>query len=249
VRDGAHVRLVDAHAEGVGRDDDLGGAGHERVLALRARLRAHPGVVGDGGDALGGDPLRELVCVLARPRVDDRGARALVGEHVHERGPLARERALAFDADDVEGEVRAVEARSHGDGVAQTQPRGYLLCDARRRGCGRGHHGRAAQRLDDLAQAQVVGPEVVSPLGDAVRLVDDEQRDNAARERGAERRGGKALGRGEDEARGARFDVAQRLLVVRGGHRRGEHRRAHAGAPKALRLVGHERDQRADDDD
>ena len=38
-----------------------------------------------------------------------------------------------------------------------------------------------AEPLDDLAEAQVVGPEVVAPGGDAVRLVDDEQRRLASR--------------------------------------------------------------------
>ena len=38
-----------------------------------------------------------------------------------------------------------------------------------------------AERGDRLAEAQVVGAEVVAPLADAVRLVDDEQRDAGAR--------------------------------------------------------------------
>src|SRR3954466_10624253 len=37
--------------------------------------------------------------------------------------------------------------------------------------------GRAAERLDRRAEAQVVGPEVVSPFRDAVRLVDHHERD------------------------------------------------------------------------
>src|SRR5205085_10578312 len=57
------------------------------------------------------------------------------------------------------------------------------------------------------------------------------------------------LGRREDEARGTRFDLAQCALVVAVGHSRREHRRAHARALEALSLVGHERDERADDHD
>ena len=45
-----------------------------------------------------------------------------------------------------------------------------------------GHHRRPAEPLGDLRQAQVVGPEVVPPLRDAVRLVDGEQVDAALRQ-------------------------------------------------------------------
>ena len=109
VRDRAHVRLVDTHAECVGRDDHLGAAVHERRLAVAACLRGHAGVIGDGVDACLRDPRGDLVGVLARAAVDDRrqrGVRGLAvgagGEGVHQRGALARYGALALDADDVE---------------------------------------------------------------------------------------------------------------------------------------------------
>jgi hypothetical protein len=56
VRDITHVRLIDAHAEGDGRDH------HDPVFALKpvlrraARGRIHAGVVGNGRDALGREP-------------------------------------------------------------------------------------------------------------------------------------------------------------------------------------------------
>ena len=74
------------------------------------------------------------------------------------------------------------------------------------------------------------------PLGHAVGLVDDEQRDPAARKRVAEGGRAKALRRREDELRLARLDVAQRLLVVAVLHPRRQHARAHARPvePRAL---------------
>ena len=51
VEDEAHVRLVDPHAEGGGRDDHLDLVGHEAVLELAAVLRRQPRVVGLGVDA------------------------------------------------------------------------------------------------------------------------------------------------------------------------------------------------------
>ena len=44
----ADVGLVDAHAEGVGGDDDLGLAAHEPFLRLVPLLAGQPGVVDDG---------------------------------------------------------------------------------------------------------------------------------------------------------------------------------------------------------
>jgi hypothetical protein len=254
VGDRSHVGLVDAHAEGVRRDDDLGAILHEGLLAGAPLLRTHAGVVGDGRQTLFAQPRGDGVGVLSRAAVDDRRPRALVAEHVQQRRPLARDRALALDADHVEGHVRPIEARADRHRLVQLQASGDLLCDARRRRGRRGHHRRAAadgaaQRRDRVVQAQVVGAEVVAPLGNAVRLVDDEQRDLALCERRAKGPGREALGRGEDELRVAGGDLRECLLVVPVLHPRREHRRAHAGLLQAPPLVGHQRDQRADDDD
>ena len=77
VDDRADVGLVDAHAEGVGGDDDLGLAAHEPVLGLGPLLAGQARVVDDGLAAQ--LLLEELADRLAtRPArgVDDRRARA-----------------------------------------------------------------------------------------------------------------------------------------------------------------------------
>ncbi len=252
VGDGAYGVGVDAHAEGVGGDDHLGSAGHEGLLAATAGVGGHAGVIGDGGDAGAGDELGDGVGVAAGAAVDDRGAgleRVLRGEDVQEGGALARDGAGSLQGEDVEGEVGAVEAGAHGDGLAQTEARGDLLRDAGGGGGGGGHHGGAAEGRDGVVQAQVVGAEVVAPLGDAVGLVDDEEGDAALGEGVAEGGGGEALGGGEDERGLAGGDRAQRGGVVPVGHAGGEHRGGHAGVVQAARLVGHQGDERRDDDD
>ena len=84
---------------------------------------------------------------------------------------------------DLQPDLRPVEPGDDDLRVAHLQPLDDL--GAHRRGGGRGEreHGRVAELLDDAAEAQVVGPEVVAPGGDAVRLVDDEQRRAAPRGR------------------------------------------------------------------
>ena len=52
VGDEAHVGLVDAHAEGDGRDHDDAVLAQEALLVALARLRVEPGVVGQGADPL-----------------------------------------------------------------------------------------------------------------------------------------------------------------------------------------------------
>ena len=106
VRHEAHVGLVDAHAEGDGRDH------HDAVLALEACLPLGAGrgvearVVGEGRDALGLQPLGRLVHALARQAVDD--AR-LTGVRLADEGEQLRAR-VALVGDGV-ADVRAVEAR------------------------------------------------------------------------------------------------------------------------------------------
>ena len=71
-----------------------------------------------------------------------------------------------------------------------------------------------AELGDDRREAQVVGAEVMAPLADAVRLVDDEQRQRAAAEGGPEGRRGEALGRREDDRGPAVADRLERRAVA-----------------------------------
>ena len=77
-------------------------------------------------------------------------------------------------------DVGAVEARHEVTGVLQVQPVRDL--GVGRLGGRRGQRdaGHVGPSLVQRGQGEVVGPEVVPPLGHAVRLVDGEQRDRAA---------------------------------------------------------------------
>ena len=97
-----------------------------------------------------------------------------------------------------------------------------------------------------VGQAQVVGAEVVAPLGHAVRLVDDEQRDRAA---ARSRCGTRGLRTARARRRRPCACAVADLRPAPAGcpRRRGEHHRgvAEVGEPRAL--VAHQRDQRRDD--
>jgi len=59
--------------------------------------------------------------------------------------------------------------------VSKAEPLDDLRPDWRRRGFGEGAHRRMPELLDHGAQPQIVRAEVVTPGGDAMGLVDDEQ--------------------------------------------------------------------------
>src|SRR5262249_57464423 len=67
----ADVRTVDAHAEGVGRNDDVEPALGELPLNHVARLSVEPGVVGPRAPAARSEAAALLVGLLARGRVHD----------------------------------------------------------------------------------------------------------------------------------------------------------------------------------
>ena len=196
----------------------------KRLLAGTPHRRRHPGVIGDR--------LRcpawsrnsaTVVGVAAGAAVDDRRQAIGLAQAVQQRAALARHRALALHRHHVEGEVGPVKARAHRHGVAEVQALGDLAGHARGSGGGGRHHRRASEVGDRVVQAQVVGTEVVPPLGHAVGLVDHEQRHPSRRERLAKGTRGKALGRGQDQLGAAGPQVAQR---VGGCGRRPSRRRA-----------------------
>ena len=50
--DKAHIRLVDAHAERIGRAQDGNPVAQKRLLIGGARIGIHAGMIGKGGDAV-----------------------------------------------------------------------------------------------------------------------------------------------------------------------------------------------------
>ena len=116
----------------------------------------------------------------------------------------------------------------------------------RRRGEHRDAGGQVGEHLPDAA---VVGPEVVAPVGDAVRLVDDEQPGGLGQlgqHLVAEAGVVQPLGADQQHVDLAGVDrVADRLPVLDVGRVDGG--RADAGPLGRLDLVAHQREQRRDD--
>ncbi len=205
-----------------------------------SRVAIDSAVVGGHRDACAGEEVSDLV----------RGAAAAA---VHERASPARldevEERIAFVGGSTAAQHRhrqvvADESRDPLDGGMQAEARRDVVANARRGGGGECTDGRPAARRDGVAEAPVVGPEVVPPARDAVRLVDDEAVHRQPAELVEEARRSEAL-RGEvEEAKLTCCGSPQRLRACCGTHLAVHAGRRHAEVVEAGDLVDHQRDER-----
>ena len=201
--DEAHIRLVDAHAEGDRRHHHPVVGGDETGLGPGALSRLHPGMVGERRDAGPVQLLRDLLHPVARHAIDDAGLAPPPGE---EGQQLAD--ALAARLDRI-ADIGPVEARDETLRLLQPELAGDVgacLGVGRR---GERNAGHARKALRQHGEAPVVRAEIVAPLADAMRLVDGEQRERRPVQHVEEARRGEALGRHIDEVEPA---FAQRPL-------------------------------------
>ena len=200
----------------------------------RAILVLHARVVGTRGQSLRSEQLGDAQRRALQRHVDDGRARR---PRAH---PLDQQVvALAgCDRRHQEREVGAVGAGRDGIGARDAEPGADVVDDGGRRRRGEGEHPGGAQLARALRELEVVGTEVVTPLRDAVRLVDGEERDLHARELGHEALVVEALGRHVEQAELAAAqslgDVAhlrEREARVDARRRNAERRRARRSDP------------------
>ena len=115
VDDEPHVGFVDAHAERVRRDHHRAGVVLKFFLILLALLVAQPRVIARRVDARANQLVADLLDRFARRAVDDAAFAAFPAENIHE-GSIT-----VLWADDLEVEVRAVEAGRDRFRVLQAQ--------------------------------------------------------------------------------------------------------------------------------
>ena len=131
-------------------------------------------------------------------------------------------------------------------GRGQVEPLGDLGPRRRSRGSGQRDPRYLGPPFVQRGQLQVVGAEVMAPLGHAVRLVDREQRDRAALQHPQGRLGAEAFRREVEQvkppAQERRLHLAPLARFLRGVDEPGPH----AECPQRVDLVLHQRDQRRD---
>ena len=142
----------------------------------------------------------------------------------------------------------AGRSRRARPGIAQAEPPDDLLPDRGRRGRGQREADRRAERLGLRAQHHVVGPEIVTPLADQVRLVDREQA-RARAPLSVSRVSSLASCSGDRNTNVSELARGQqRRRPLPGRLPRVQHDRVQAGRAQVGELIVLERDQRRDDD-
>ena len=184
VDDIADVRLVDAHAKGVGGHHDRRPVIEEILLIFPPLLRLQACVVSGGGDAPLVQEVTDLLYVLPGGTVDDP---AFSWAALHQ---LQQCRLFVLRLLNLKIQVLPVEASGKAQRLPQPQQLFDVLFHIRGGRGGKGpHHRPPGQGLHERRDIQIGGPEVLAPLGDAVGLVHSDQGDVRVLRKGA-----KALG-------------------------------------------------------
>ena len=248
----AHVGLVDAHAEGVGRGDHAQLAADERLLHAALLVGVEPavemrcvdaGLAQEGGELLG----RLLPCAE-----DDHAAG--FAERILDQLQCPRELLLRGNRNHLVGEVVARYAAGEDfelDAESLAEMRDDVFDDVRLRRRSEGEHGRhlLVAATDEARDVEVVGPEVVSPLREAVRLVEHPGGDFAMPQRVGKRRAAELFGGDEDDAEVAQAQAVEHLLAFERCQESVEEAGAvHAALQQIVDLVLHQRLQGRDDD-
>ena len=218
-------------------------------LRRQPLLGLRPAGVGRDGEAPLAQELRDLLRRGDRERVHDPGAGQLRQVRGEPPQPLRRRRQAHH------GQPQALPVQRAAQHQRRPRSEPELLGDVAdhavvRRRRGRQHRDAGRQLGDQRAEPAVVGPEVVAPVGDAVRLVHHQQA-CARREPGEhpvpEVGVVQPLRADQEDVHLARVDGGVGGLPV-AGVRRVDRDRLHPGAGGGVDLVAHQREQRRDDD-
>ncbi len=152
------------------------------------------------------------------------------------------------ELDDLDGEVVAAEAVDEELGLSELELGDDVFLDGGRCGCGEGDDGGGAKGGEEVAEGAVVGAKVVAPGGDAVGLVDGDERGLLFCEHRGEVGDAHALGCDEEELEGAVEVVAAGLAGFVAGEAGVDAGDAEAGGGELGGLVVHEGDEGGDDE-
>lgn len=139
MHDPAHVRLVNSHAKGIGRNHNGGIVIDEPLLSIVALGLIHAGMVASHRQPFGGKPARKAVDIFARRAIHDTRIARM------RRNELSDSRALLLRIElfDAEFQICAIVTRHDAFGVSQPkQSRNVAAHFIGRRGGKRDDGGR-----------------------------------------------------------------------------------------------------------
>jgi len=239
VGDEPHVGLVDAHSERDRGHHDQAVLAQEAGLIRGPGTRVEPRMVRQRLDPAAHQELGDRLHRRPGQAVDDARVAGVLGAEQLEQLPPG----LVLRNDAVL-DVRAVEAGHEVPGLLQVQPGRDLGMRGPGRGRGQRDAGDGGPALVQRGQGKVVGAEVVPPLRYAVRLVDGEQRDNAAVEEPQRRLGAQPLGRQVEQVQPALQESGLDQAALAGILGGVEEPGPDPERPQRVHLILHQRDQR-----
>ena len=166
----AHVRLVNAHAEGDGGHNHVHLFLQEGVLVVGPRGGIHARMIGQGPDVVGHEQFGQLLDLLAAQAINDT---RLAGILLDIFDDLTCR--IVFGPDFVE-QVGPVERRLEHGGIGHAEILLDVHLHLRSRRCRQGDQRRPADVVHDGTDAPILRAEIVAPLRNAVRLVDGIER-------------------------------------------------------------------------
>jgi hypothetical protein len=241
--DEAQVVLVDAQPEGVGRDDRLQLVGHEAFLRLPPLGRGHLAVIQTHVEPVG-VLLVDPFGFLHGGDVDHSDA-VLLAQLPFDEGVLD---SIVHRAPDLEAEIGACKAGDLHEGILHPELADNVGLHLGRGGRSQGEHRRPLQPAGDVAEGEIVGTEVVSPLAHTVGFVDHEETDGAPDQVLEKRAVLEPFGCEVQDLALAFADHAVCLTRFRGVEVRVHGDRLYAVGEELVVLILHQCDERRDND-
>ena len=168
--------FIDSHAEGDRCNNDIPVGCHPPFLNFRPLFGLHPGVIRPRGIAGVFQHRRNPLSGPLESYINNCAARSTATEAIQEK-------PVTIGIQDGRGadlEVRSVKAGDDRTLFRNTESRTNIFDDRWRRCCSQRQDAFGLQLSGDCREFQIIRAEVVSPFGDAVRLIDCEQRDIAS---------------------------------------------------------------------
>ena len=244
MHDVAHVRLVNSHAESVGGDDDLSIFVNPGALVSHALICIKTSMIPNGRNALRRKRFLHLLDVLTRVAVHDAGSPRMRLNERNDLDELFRGLCM-FDG---KGKIRPIKPRDQLVRIAQPQQTDYITPDTLGRRSGKRHHGWTARQLrDEIAYRQIRRTEILTPLRNAMRLVNGKQGDGRARCERKKPRIIQSLGRNVEQIDFPRQRRFQNRRLLERRKRRIQARGANARFGQTAHLIAHKRDKGAYD--
>ena len=232
------IGLVDAHPEGDGRHDNRDLVTNELLLGLAAYRRIQTGVVGQGGQTPLAQRSGQVLGALARKAVHDAGLAPVLVQQVRQRinGVALGTHAIA--------QIGAVEAGQELLGPGQFKLFGNIVADLFGCRSGQGDTRYTGQGVPQGDEIAVIGPELVAPHGDAVRLVHGHQADRAFGQEIQEAGHGQPLRGNVQDFDRIPLYLPAHVVQFRVGQAAVDELRGNAVGLERIDLVFHQRDQR-----